>query len=115
LQDTLHVRQNIVVPKPQYAVALLPQPAIPRCVPRRLRMLSAIDLDRQLCVQTDEINDETSDRVLAAELRAQLLAAHATPEPALGVGQIAPQLPRVRYDANHRPRRLPPVRWPGAR
>ena len=63
--NTLRVRQNVVVPEAQYAIALSRQEGRPAdffCRP--MVMLATIDLDGQLGFVADEIDDEPSDRHL---------------------------------------------------
>ncbi len=61
-------------------------------VARILRMLPAIGLNDQPSSLTNEISDERTDRLLAAELSAvQLPGSKDGPKLALGVGKFAPQ------------------------
>ncbi len=51
-------------------------------------MLSAIEFNDHLLLQTDEIEHEIVERVLAPEFHAKLLAAEILPKQAFGIGGV---------------------------
>jgi hypothetical protein len=55
-------------------------------------VLAAVEFDDQHAVDAAEIDDVRTDRMLAAELHAQLMPAQVHPEPPFGVSLLAAQL-----------------------
>jgi hypothetical protein len=82
---------HLVIPKPDRPVAMHRQFRCPRRVfLRSVRMLTAIDFNRQLACRTREIDNETSDRMLPAELPFRAHVAQSDPKPTLHVGGVPP-------------------------
>jgi hypothetical protein len=69
-QNTVHIGQNIIVPKPQDAVVALLKPSIANPVLVAIGMLAAINLDNNSLVPANEIDDIAANRLLANELAA---------------------------------------------
>src|SRR3954447_10336678 len=77
-ENALGIRQHIVVPEPDDAIATRLEPISARLAV--LRVLSAIDLDDELRRRAEEIDDIRSERMLAAETKTfELLSAQARP------------------------------------
>ena len=93
--DPLRVSQNVVVPKPQDAEALAPQEVCSADLLFRLAvMLTAIDLDDQPGLVTNEVGDIASDWNLATKpATIQLTLTEQSPQRALRVCHLAPQRP----------------------
>jgi hypothetical protein len=95
LQHAIDVAQDVVVPEPQNAIAVLCEPPIAHGIARVCCMLSAVDLDHQVLFATDEIDNVGPDRLLPDELvAAQAAGADAIPELLLRVGRLATQAAR---------------------
>jgi hypothetical protein len=77
-----------VIPVSQYPEALLYQPSAPLSIVFNLiTMLSAVDLDDQVALETHEINNVWADRLLASELEAvQPAVTQSLPQSLLGIG-----------------------------
>src|SRR5205823_3698454 len=106
--NAVRVRQNVVVPKPQYAPAFLFEVGSTPAVGLAIRMLAAISLDDQTMLGASEIDDESADRILPAEpIPLQTAVAQRRPEPPLGVCGGSPQvtciLVRHRYGSKPSP------------
>src|SRR5207244_3428050 len=87
-QHALEIRMHVIVPKPQYAKLVVGKPPIATPILGRLGMLTAIYLDHQARLVTEEVGDIRPDRNLAPELRAgQSAAAQSVPNFAFGIGQ----------------------------
>ena len=73
-----------------------PLPGDPVRTTRVMRTLilvpAAVEFDDQHAVDAAEIDDVRTDRMLAAELHAQLMPAQVHPEPVFGVSLLAAQL-----------------------
>ena len=97
LCNSLGIRQDVIVPEPQDAIALSFQPAATLFVVRDLlRMLPAIHFDDQPMFETDKIHDERADRLLASKLRgSDLTALELLPQPPFCVRWVIAQLPRA--------------------
>jgi len=68
LEHGIDVRQCLVVPEPQYAIALAPEKLGPRCVGSCLQcVLTTVELDHQIGFDGAEVHNEGPDRVLAPE------------------------------------------------
>ena len=67
----LRIVQDLVVPEPQDAEALLSQPSITLGIALAGVMLAAIGLDDQLGAKMDEIDDIGAEGLLAAKLLAR--------------------------------------------
>ena len=87
LQDTVEVSQNISVPEPAHAIAVLSEDRRSPCILEySFRMLATIQLNDKICVAAGEVGNERSDRMLPNELEPlQLPIAEARPEFALRV------------------------------
>jgi hypothetical protein len=73
------------------------------------RMLSAVDFDDQLRLDTREVGDVWWDRVLAAEAEAvNLPVAQRAPETTFGGGQVSPQFSRPVPQSGIDPRQQSP-------
>ena len=87
------IAHYLVVPESQHPETAGAQEGIARGVARRTAVLPAIDLQQQASLRAGEVGDVRAHRELAAEAVARQLAhAQARPEPALGIGHVAPQL-----------------------
>ena len=98
LFNSIDLRQNFVVPKPQHLVTLCAQPAItPRIVSCFSVVLPTIDFYHQFFLQADKINNVVSNGALSAEfITINLTKPKVAPKNALCVCQIASQLSRPR-------------------
>jgi len=68
LKDFVYVRNDFVIPDSKYAVSRITDKLRSTFVFVRLVcVVRAIELDNKLCFETEEVCDEWSDRVLAAE------------------------------------------------
>src|SRR5690606_18593422 len=77
--DHLQIAQNLVVPEPDHPVAALFEPSCPSCVVGTLEVLLSVQFDHVPVTQTDEVDDEASDRVLTTETTSQLSAPECGP------------------------------------
>jgi hypothetical protein len=66
-QHTLAVRQHIVIPEAQDAVAFTRETRIPLGVSFAFRVLAAVDLDNELPLAAYKISDERADCFLTNE------------------------------------------------
>ena len=90
-QNTLNIRQHIVVPEANYTKALRFQPVGP-CGISRIGMLATVHFDDQPRISTQEVSNVAPYRHLSAELCAcQLPIAQVLPQLALRIGRIAAQ------------------------
>ena len=64
LDDPVGVRQNLIVPEPQYAPTLLLKPNSAPPVVVAVRVLTAICLDDETMSGAGEIDDKASNRIL---------------------------------------------------
>ena len=89
-EDRLGPRENIVVPKAQHAKPVRSEKGISlRIVVRLLDMLASIQLDDDMRLDTREIADVWTDRVLSAKFEAgQLPSTEPIPEQVLGMGRV---------------------------
>ena len=68
-QDTLDILQHLVVPKTHDREALRPEPCISRSIFFSLfDMLSTVYLNDQIPIQTNKIDNKSSQRLLTSEL-----------------------------------------------
>src|SRR5258705_9355598 len=89
----LCLHQSLAIRKAQDAETLLGEPVPTSRVLRTLILvLTAVEFDDQHAVDPAEIDDVRTDRMLAAELHAQLMPAQVHPEPPFGVSLLAAQL-----------------------
>ena len=73
LQHAIDVCQHLVVPEPQYTVALRFQKTRTPCISRDLlRVVPAVDLNRDAQLMAGEIDDVGTKAYLPAEMRAPL-------------------------------------------
>ena len=70
-QYPLRIVQDLVIPEPQDAKALLSQPSITHGIALAGIMLAPIGLDDQLGAKMDEIDDIGAEGLLAAKLLAR--------------------------------------------
>jgi hypothetical protein len=93
LQDTFRVFQHFVVPKSQYLETGDLDSCRSRVVPElRVRVLTPIELDNYATLETDEVENEITVGVLAAEFASfNLTPAQALPKQMLGVGRRVAQ------------------------
>ena len=81
LQDRLRLGQHLIVPEPDHPVAATVQPAAPFLIICNLRgVLAAVELDDQPRAVRDEVDDERSNRLLAAESLASKTVGTEVPE-----------------------------------
>jgi hypothetical protein len=91
LHHALGIRQDLVVPTSDHAIAAALEPGGVRRT--LLRVLAAVDFDDESCLGTKEVDDVAAYRLLAAEAETiELLAPQLRPQPNLGVGRIDAQL-----------------------
>ncbi len=90
LYHTINILQHLVVPEPDYLVALIVKPFIPSGIRTALIMLTAINLDYDPFLKTDKIHNISAHRLLPAKLYAQLLPAYFIPQLSLRIGHVFP-------------------------
>ena len=107
LKHAFGIRQHVVVPEADHAIAeRLDGRGSPFVA--RIIMLTAIKLDRKMCVAAGKIDDVRADRELCDEFGAvELASAQVSPQAFFGVGLVAPELARDRREAFFRYRRSP--------
>jgi len=69
-QNAFGIRKHIVIPEPQNAVIVIPQPPITHEIALIDCMLPSVHLDHQSTVAADEIRDIRPDRLLTDKLEA---------------------------------------------
>ena len=90
LQDAGFVVEHVVVPESQNPETLPSKVQLPRRV--FVRMLPAIDLDDEPCLEAGEVDDVVVDRMLASELMAaQNAGSEGAPEGFLGLRGLTSQ------------------------
>ena len=82
-QHALHILEHLGIPEPQHAIAGLFEKRGPPFIGLG-RVLSAVDLDNELLLETEEIDDVRTDRLLPLEFVAMELP--------VGEGGIRPLL-----------------------
>jgi hypothetical protein len=88
-EDTLSVREDVVVPEAQRAVAVRGEPGVARRVAWAVGELATVELDDQLRIKASEVSDVRADRALLAEVEAiDLLAPQVLPKAHLSVGRL---------------------------
>jgi hypothetical protein len=90
LYHTINILQHIVVPEPDYLVALVDKPFITPGIRTALIMLAAINLDYDPFLKTDKILNIPAHRLLLAKLYAQLLPAYFIPQLSLNISHVFP-------------------------
>jgi len=97
LCDRLGIRQDLVVPESQDAIALRLQPAGTLFVVGDLhRMLATIHVDNHPAFETHKVHDERTNRLLAAKLnRRDLTALELLPKTPFCVRQVLAQFSRA--------------------
>jgi hypothetical protein len=92
LQDLVDTRQHSIVPKPDDSVPARRKVLSPlRIVLRLFAVLSAIELDHNATLDATKVRDEWPDRMLAAELHAELVPAQPQPECRLRFRELSAQ------------------------
>jgi hypothetical protein len=92
-QHTLEIPEHVVVPESPHAISLGRKPTIAAGVTLRFGMLSAVDLNHQARVVTNEVRNKWSHRSLAAELEVgKASIAQREPKLVFGVGHAAAEL-----------------------
>jgi hypothetical protein len=93
LEHALGARKHVVVPEADYPIA----ECFDHLRARRVdlgRVLSAVELDRKVCVTAGEVGDVRTDRKLADELRAfEPAGAEMMPQASFGVRASTPKVP----------------------
>lgn len=91
--DSVGIAENLVIPEADDREPLVLEPRRARGVgPGAKSVLSAVELDNEATLETDEIDDIASDGRLAAKPTAvELPPAQARPQPALGLGRLFAQ------------------------
>lgn len=91
LQNTFEVLEDVVVPEPDDAKSVRFEPCSSLGVGfGALSMLSAVDFDDEALAQGTEIDDVTTEGMLAAKPYASDLApSNGPPEATLGVGKVS--------------------------
>ncbi len=70
VQHTIDIFQDFVIPKPQYAEAFFFQGSCARqIIFNSVGVLSAVNLNNQVCLQADKIHNVNADVVLPPELK----------------------------------------------
>jgi hypothetical protein len=86
----------------QDAVTFACKPAIPESVPSDLivvRVLTTIDFDHQATLETDEIDNVSTNRMLPPKARAvDAAATQCSPQPTFRIAHIVAQVPRALVD-----------------
>jgi hypothetical protein len=95
-EHAIEIAKHFVVPEAQHEItAGIQSPAAARNFRSLHVMLSAVELDAELCIRTTEIDDEAAERFLSAEFpSAQPSIAQAEPKDALGIGLMPSQATR---------------------
>ena len=85
--------KDLGIPEPQHAKSCCFDASVALLIVMTMgRMLSAIKLDRQLCLKTSKVGDVVVDRHLAAEaITAKLAPSKRLPKVLLGVREPVPQ------------------------
>ncbi len=111
VSNALGVFENVVIPEPQNTETLRREPLISDRIGAGFGMLTAVRLDDEMCVITNEVRDIRPDWHLPPELRpGELAIAQNAPEPMLGVGHVVAE---VTSPANRRrARNFPLTRRP---
>jgi hypothetical protein len=88
LQNSFDVGADLMVPEPQHVVSRMVQKiGSTFVVGQFVRVLRTIDLDNELRLWAEEIDEEWTDGMLAAELESiELAAAQARPQSVLPFG-----------------------------
>ncbi len=74
-QNRFQFTENLIVPEPEDAVALLMQESAASFILRLLfRMLPTVQFDHQPVLKTNEVDDERPDRLLPPEFAARKLS-----------------------------------------
>jgi hypothetical protein len=101
LADALDIAQNVVVPKPQHAIAMLVQISRPRGVASYLAgmiMLTAVNFDDQLVAVARKVGKERTDGRLSTEMTTvERQTAQIAPQFTLSIRHIAAQTARPGY------------------
>jgi len=97
----LNLLQHLGVPEPQDPEPLSLQPPSPLCIAfSLLRVLSAVHLDDQPLLQTDEVNNVRPQGLLTPKpMPAELLEAQPTPQLAFRFCQVPSERPGGEFDA----------------
>jgi hypothetical protein len=95
LQDTVDIRQYLIVPKSEYSIIpFLDSPAAKPASRSRLPLgvLSAVELNHQLALFAAEVRDEITNRQLAAESQSnETSRAETMPQRQFGISLLVPQ------------------------
>ena len=84
--DTIGIFQYLVVPEPNDPIPMQAHLLRSKRVSLDIqRMLTAVDLDRELACGNREVRDVDTDRMLAPNLEGQVRLAQGSPEPRFGV------------------------------
>jgi hypothetical protein len=101
IPNAFDISQNVVVPEPQHAVAMLNQPSVAHRVVLAFCMLAAVDLDYKTFLPTNKIGNVRPDRLLAYKLEAcQRSRTKISPKLLFGASRTLAQSsgqPRLRY------------------
>jgi hypothetical protein len=94
LEHTIPVCHHVVIIEAQDTKTLVSEITVAACVALllvRLKMLTAVQFDNQLCLMAEEINDVGAHRRLPSEACAtEPVSAQRGPQPTLRLRQIVP-------------------------
>jgi len=88
------VEQDIVIPESKHPEAEGPEPLIPFSVAGVVGVLAAVDFDDEPPRQAGEVDDVSTNRLLAAESFSHLTVAQVGPQNSFGLGHGAPEAAR---------------------
>jgi len=96
-QHAIRVRECLIVPEAQHAIAPFLEPFRARGIAIGSIMLPAIELNDERCFRAEEVDDVCADRLLPSKTKsAELLLAKPHPEMALGIGRVPTQFAGAR-------------------
>ena len=97
LQHSVKIGQYLVVPEAKNVISAFLKVSGPISArAQALAVLTAIDFDDELSIETDEVDDVAADRTLAAKAMAvDLTHPQAPPQAPLGHGHIPPEIARA--------------------
>jgi hypothetical protein len=109
--NTLRIRENVVVPKPDHAPALAFEPNRASRIGQTLIVFAAISLDHQAVLGAGEVDNKPADRMLPTKLVALqsrslrcAFAQLARATPPMSAFRVGGVLPKLRGLARHEAR-----------
>jgi hypothetical protein len=95
-ERTVDVLEDVIVPETQCAKAVLSEPRVASAIRSALGVLTTIELDDQLRIQTSKVCGVRANGTLLAEIASMQLSTPQTlPQKKLGVCQLCAQFPRA--------------------